>query len=386
MNPTDLIIRTLDGELPPRVPTFLAGIEDRTFKEVLGKRQIPGTRYLLRKPLTWILNQWGPKASKILLHPILIDMMVARIKASSMLGFDSIWGILETTLTAIDGDRMVRYSGSKYQIREDGYGNLTYFYMEPCFHTREEYEQWKFWPRTEKLAAETYKFYKRMVEKYGSKTCICGQGPYYGLFESFLWAVGFANIARWIRKDTALIHDYVKRLEEITLACINAMIDAGIKIVLVTDDMGYKLGPLLQPEKVDEFFGAAYTRIIKQVHERDARFILHSCGDNTLNFPNFIKWGVDGTHALENTCNLNPGYVKKEFGNKITFIGGIGIDYLLSEKSKDEEIDVAVRDFIKIMAPGGRFIIGPTHSETSIPAAKLRVLISAVKKYGAYPL
>jgi uroporphyrinogen decarboxylase len=89
---------------------------------------------------------------------------------------------------------------------------------------------------------------------------------------------------------------------------------------------------------------------------------------------------------LENTCNLDPGYVKKEFGKKITFMGGIGIDYLLSDQSKDEEIDKAVRDYIQLMAPGGRFIIGPTHSETSIPAAKLRVLISAVKKYGAYPL
>ena len=169
MNPTDLIIRTLDGEIPLRVPTFLAGIENCTFKEVLGKQQIPGTRYVLHKPLSWILNHWGPTASKVLLHPILIDMMTARIKASSLLGFDAIWGILETTLTAIDGERMVRYSGSQYQIREDGYGNLTYFYMEPCLHSREEYEKWQFWPNTEKLAAETYKFYKKMVEKFGSK-------------------------------------------------------------------------------------------------------------------------------------------------------------------------------------------------------------------------
>ena len=73
-----------------------------------------------------------------------------------------------------------------------------------------------------------------------------------------------------------------------------------------------------------------------------------------------MRWKI---HAI-----LTRVMSKKEFGKKITFMGGIGIDYLLSDQSKDEEIDKAVRDYIQLMAPGGRFIIGPTHSETSIPA------------------
>jgi len=37
-DPTERIIRTLEGKPVDRVPTFCAGLEDRTFNEVLGNR------------------------------------------------------------------------------------------------------------------------------------------------------------------------------------------------------------------------------------------------------------------------------------------------------------------------------------------------------------
>jgi uroporphyrinogen decarboxylase len=122
------------------------------------------------------------------------------------------------------------------------------------------------------------------------------------------------------------------------------------------------------------------------VHDRGAKYVLHSCGDNTLLFDTFISWGVDGLHAYEMTSNVDIFKEKKIHGDKVTIIGGVGVDYLLTDRSKDEEVVEEVRKLIKELGPGGRFIISPVHSLSSIPAHKLKVMVDAAKHYGNYPI
>ncbi|MCU0577031.1 MAG: hypothetical protein MUD15_09440 [Desulfobacterota bacterium] len=45
-----------------------------------------------------------------------------------------------------------------------------------------------------------------------------------------------------------------------------------------------------------------------------------------------------------------------------------------------------VKRLIRELGPGGRFIIAPVHSLSTIPAHKLRVMVDAVNRYGAYPI
>ena len=137
---------------------------------------------------------------------------------------------------------------------------------------------------------------------------------------------------------------------------------------------------------IDAIFGERYRRIIKNVKDRGARFLLHSCGDNTLLFDLFISWGVDGLHAYESTSNVDIFNEKKIHGDQVTMLGNVGIDYLLTERSRDEEIVENVRELIQKLGPGGRYILGPTFSGNGIPAHKLQVMLEAVKEYGAYPI
>jgi uroporphyrinogen-III decarboxylase len=64
----------------------------------------------------------------------------------------------------------------------------------------------------------------------------------------------------------------------------------------------------------------------------------------------------------------------------------VGVDYLLTDRSKDEEVVDEVKRLIRELGPGGRFIIAPVHSLSTIPAHKLRVMVDAVNRYGAYPI
>ena len=162
--------------------------------------------------------------------------------------------------------------------------------------------------------------------------------------------------------------------------------DAGVDMIIQTDDFAYKSGPMINPKLIDKVFGPSYKRLIKAVHDRNGKFILHSCGDNTLLMDTFIEWGVDGLHAYENTSNVDIYKEKDIHGDQVTIVGGVGVDYLLTDRSRDEEVVAEVKKLIHALAPGGRFIIGPVHSLSSIPARKMKIMLDAVETYGRYPI
>ena len=112
--------------------------------------------------------------------------------------------------------------------------------------------------------------------------------------------------------------------------------------------------------------------------------MLHSSGDNTLLFDTFISWGFDGFHAYEPTSNVDIYKEKKLHGEKATIIGNVGVDYLLTNRSTDEEVVDEVKRLIASLAPGGRFILAPAHSLDSIPAHKFKVMIEAAREFGKY--
>ena len=236
------------------------------------------------------------------------------------------------------------------------------------------------------MAHSAYKFFKKIVSKYGHRTCLFGQASACGIHESLLWAVGFEKMPIWIRREKDLVKRFIDINEELCLKTNMALLDAGVPVILQSDDLAFKSGPLMSPKLIDEIFGPSYRRIIKAVHDRGAKYVFHSCGDNTLLFDMFISWGVDGLHAYETTSNVDIFKEKKLHGDKVTIIGGVGIDYLLTDRSKDEEVVDQVKKLIKELGPGGRFMIAPVHSMSSIPAHKLRVMLDAAHKYGSYPI
>lgn len=386
MHPIERVLNTLQGKPADRVPTFCAMVEDRTFNEVLGKPPVSQEWLMTNPAARFILDRWGEPLTKPVFQTELNRALEKRIRAQVELGFDSVWAIHDATFTVLDHGTMVRHSGSIFNIQPDGFGNMTYMYRGPAIKSRDDFEAWPYWPDTDDLAHSTYRFFRKMVSRYGHLTCLFGQGPAYGIQESLLWAVGFERMPVWIRREKDLVKRYIDLTEEICLKTSMALLDAGVPVIIQTDDFAFKSGPIMNPKLIDELFGPSYRRIIKAVHDRGARYVLHSCGDNTLLFDTFVSWGVDGLHAYENTSNVDIFTEKKLHGDKVTIIGGVGVDYLLTDRSRDEEVVSEVRRLIAGLGPGGRFIIAPVHSLSTIPAHKLRVMVDAVGRFGAYPI
>lgn len=386
MDNTQRIIRTLEGKPVDRVPTFCASLEERTVNEVLGQPLIQ-TKHILGNPVTRaLLNKWGPRLTRPFIQPQITAGMEKRIKAAARLGFDAVWALQDETFIVLDAKNMARSTGSLYILQDDGYGNMTYLYKGPGITSREGFEAWPYWPDADAVAQRTYTFFKKMLARYGDRICFCGQSSAYGIQETLQWTIGFEKVPFWIRKEKDLVERLIKITGELCLKTALAMLDAGVKVIFQSDDFAFKTGPMMNPRMIDQLFGPSYRRIIKAVHERGGKYVLHSCGDNTVLFDTLIDWGVDGLHAYENTSTVDIFREKELHGDKVTMIGGVGIDYLLTERSRDEEVVERVRQLISKLAPGGRYILGPIHGMSNMPAAKLKVMIDACHKYGGYPI
>ncbi len=383
MNPVERIIRTLEGKPVDRVPVMCAGLEDRAVNEIFGKPLIPG-KVLFRNPvMKHVMNNYHG-LSNLIAHTAINGGMGKHTQAAIKLGFDAMWLLSGENMMISDYDTLANVNGMVYNLIDDGYGNMTYMYRGPAITSAEAYEAWPYFVKPDDYAQKTYRFFKKNTAKYGDDICIMGCACA-GIQESMLCAVGFDRMPLWIRKERELTRRYTDWCSELVFKGTMAVLDAGVKVILQGDDFAYKTGPVFSPKVLDELFGPYYTRIIKAVHDRGAKIMLHSCGDNTVLFDMFIKWGFDGFHAYETTSTVDIFKEKRIHGQAATIMGGMGVDYLLTDRSKDEEVVDEVKRLIRELAPGGRFILAPGHSLSSIPASKMKLMVEAARMYGAYP-
>jgi uroporphyrinogen-III decarboxylase len=76
--------------------------------------------------------------------------------------------------------------------------------------------------------------------------------------------------------------------------------------------------------------------------------------------PQFVEAGLQCYQSLQSIPDMEIGGLKRDFGEHLTFWGGISLEILLT--GTPDECRKMVRDVMEIGAPGGGFILGPSHS------------------------
>jgi len=66
-------------------------------------------------------------------------------------------------------------------------------------------------------------------------------------------------------------------------------------------------------------------------------------------------------------------------------VGNLDVSYLLVRGTR-EEVEEAVKQSVKAAAPGGGYILSPSHSHTAVDPARLEWMIEAAHRYGKYPV
>lgn len=159
------------------------------------------------------------------------------------------------------------------------------------------------------------------------------------------------------------------------------------------EDLGMQTGPIyskkmfknqLLPHLKRRFQAAR--KLLDRVNP-SVKIMLHSCGSIRNFLPELIEAGVDIIDPVQpQAAGMNTGELKAEFGDKLTFHGGIDIQKVLPFGSKaDIENEAAKR--IQDLAPGGGYILAPAHNvQADVPPENIVALYKAANELGKYPI
>lgn len=104
----------------------------------------------------------------------------------------------------------------------------------------------------------------------------------------------------------------------------------------------------------------------------------HSCGDISEVFPDLVELGLDIYNTFQPEI-YNVAEMKKLYGDKITFLGGISTQQLLPNAAP-EEIKIEIRRLMDILGENGGYIVAPAHAMTNdIPTENIMAFLEVVQ-------
>ena len=156
-------------------------------------------------------------------------------------------------------------------------------------------------------------------------------------------------------------------------------------VELPGDDYAANDNLIFSPTLFRQMIRPRIEKIIKSIKEvrPDIKIMLHSDGAVGKLIPDFIEMGIDVLHPLEPVAGMDPARMKNQFGDAISFLGGVDISHAMPGTREDvrQDVDRCMRD----LAPGGGYILAPcNHLQADVPPENVIELYDYAKSVGKY--
>lgn len=206
-------------------------------------------------------------------------------------------------------------------------------------------------------------------------------GSCHSVFEEVTWVMGYSNLCYKIFDEPDLVDAMFERIGKIFVDAAKVLTQfACVKLFFGGDDMGFKTGTMIQPDILRKKCLPWHKKITKIIHDAGRINVLHSCGNLRDIMDDIIDdIAYDAKHSFEDTIELVTD-AKKEYGHRISLIGGIDLDFLC--RSSQEDIRKRVRETLDVCMPGGGYCLGSGNSIANyIPLDNYLVMLDEGRKY-----
>lgn len=214
-------------------------------------------------------------------------------------------------------------------------------------------------------------------------------------------AIGVVHVSQYMRGfqdwyadmalDQTMAGALMDAIVEVTVAIAgNALREVGdlVDIVFVGDDLGTQTGPQISPQSYRKVVKPRHARYFRQVHDLcpHAKVALHSCGSLYPLIGDLIEIGVDVLNPIQVSAReMDPAVLKREFGDRLSFWGGIDSQWVLPRGTPDE-VRGEVRRRIAQLGPGGGYILSAVHNvQPEVPTENLMAMLDCAREIGTYP-
>jgi uroporphyrinogen decarboxylase len=159
----------------------------------------------------------------------------------------------------------------------------------------------------------------------------------------------------------------------------------GIDLLLLGEDLGTQIGPLISLEMFRKHFRPRHQKFIDIGKHFGIPVQIHSCGSSSWAFEDFIEMGITAVDTLQPEAkNMSPKYLKKSFSDRLVFHGCISTAGPVATGTVEDTIDYC-RQTLEIMMTGGGYCFSPTHAlQDNSPTENVVAMYETAKKYGKY--
>lgn len=241
------------------------------------------------------------------------------------------------------------------------------------------------YPLPDFLEPYRYMHFQKTVEGWHEKgLAVCGHLAD-TIFE-MAWAIrGFEETMMDMLTEPEAITILFDRIMELRIQQLRIMVEAGIDILMLGDDVGMQTGMLIGADTWREFLKPRMARIIREaVALRPGLPIFyHSCGNVAQIIPELIEIGVTVLNPIQPEC-MDLAFLKEAYGDQLAFWGGVSAQTNLSFGTPGQ-VKAEVERCIEILGKNGGYLIGPNHVvEPEVPWENLMAFFEAVEEYGKY--
>jgi uroporphyrinogen-III decarboxylase len=175
------------------------------------------------------------------------------------------------------------------------------------------------------------------------------------------------------RHSDIAIHN-LEKVNQIAGDCIDVLFVCGA-------DFGTQDSQFCSAETLSKLYGPAYRKINGWVHRNTGwKTFKHCCGAIVPLLETFIDCGFDIINPVQiNAADMDPVFLKKEFGDRICFWGG-GIDtQRVLQTGTPQQVKDQVRRLCDIFGANGGFVFNTVHNlQANVPLENAIALMDAI--------
>jgi len=172
-----------------------------------------------------------------------------------------------------------------------------------------------------------------------------------------------------------LIHDILTTIGDTAFRVLDR-VSSTVQIdqLSVHEDMAGKSGPLAGPKQVEAFIKPYYRRAWDMLQDRGARlFDQDSDGDMNAVIPAFLDAGVNVMHPMETAADMDIVEIRRTYGTKLAFYGGI--DKHVLRRSKEEVVEELEYKIPPMVHTGGCVLAVDHRIPNGTPLANYRFYV-----------
>jgi len=201
------------------------------------------------------------------------------------------------------------------------------------------------------------------------------------IFEILSFLLGYETLCYAVVDQPDLVDAILEKVGAFYVDFTRVLADSPrVAVIWGSDDLGFRSGTMMSPDFLRTKVLPWHTRCAEIARSKGKPYLLHSCGNLDQIMEDLIRdVGIDGKHSFEDAI-LPVTEAKKRYGDRISILGGIDMDFLC--RAKEPAIRKRVRDTLRFCMKGGGYCLGTGNTVANyMPLGSYLAMLDEGRRY-----